>query len=225
MRGMGRGDEAKPYTRRNRARSAHRRGASRVYLCATSSRLSEASSSSSCLLQVLSGRSRRQGPEMLLGFLLAVQFIALTVATSTSALIRPTDADNFTAHEPQVFCQVDGHALSDDEIRQCENAIAFLPIGSPIIRIFGPYELDRISRTPIISRSSHCVATVDLRYRDRREQSSWAEVKLEGFREIYVKCLLGKRQAGFARVGYYYGLELLVRCGSSNVGAGNRTGS
>ena len=162
---------------------------------------------------------------LVLGFLLAVQFIAWTVATSTPSLMLPTDADNFTVHEPQVFCQVDGPVLSDNEIRQCENAIAFLPIGSPIIRIFGPQELDRLSRTPFISRSSHCVATVDLRYKDRREQSSWAEVKLQGFREIYIKCLLGKRQAGFARVGYYSGLELLVRCGSSNVGAGNRTGS
>lgn len=168
---------------------------------------------------------------MLLGFLLAIHFIALTVARSTPAnryppvLILPTDAGNFTAHEPQVFCQINGHVLSDVEIQQCENAIALLPIGSSNIRIFGPYELDRVSRTPIISRSNLCEAIVDLRYKNRQERSSWAEVKLEGFREIYQKCLVHKRQAGFARVGYYYGLELLVRCDSSTVGASNRTGS
>ena len=154
---------------------------------------------------------------MLLDFLLVV-FIALTGTTSTPvnrhppALILPPVAGNVTTHDPQVFCQVNGHLLSDDEIQQCEKAIAYLPVISSNTRIFGPYELDRLSRTPITSRSSRCEAIVDLRYKDRQELSSWAEVKLAGFREIYQKCLVGKRQAGFARVGYFYGLELLVRC-------------
>ena len=160
----------------------------------------------------------RYDPKMLLGFLLMAFSVALTVATPTPAtrypiaLVPPTVSGNFTAHEPQVFCQVNGHVLSDDEIKQCESAIAFLPVASSNLRIFGPYEFDRLSRTPITSRSSRCEAVVDVRYQGRRERSSWAEVKLEGFREIYNRCLVGKRQAGFARVGYYHGLELLVRC-------------
>ena len=169
--------------------------------------------------------------KMILGFLLAINFIALTFVTSTPAnryppaLILPTHAGNFTIHEPQVFCQFNGRVLSDDEIQQCENAIALLPIASSNMRIFGPYELDRVSRTPVISKLSRCEAIVDLRYENRQERSSWAEVKLEGFREIYQKCLVHKRQAGFARVGYYYGLELLLRCDPSTVGASNHTGS
>ena len=168
---------------------------------------------------------------MLLKFLLALPLIDLAIATPTSAnqhppaLILPTVAGNFTTHEPQVFCQVNGHVLSDNEIKQCEQAIAYLPVISSSIRIFGPYELDRISRTPIMSRSGRCEAIVDLRYKDQQERSSWAEVKLNGFREIYWKCLVGKRQAGFARVGYYYGLELLLRCDFSELGASNRSGS
>ena len=162
---------------------------------------------------------------MLFDFLVrAVLLIAFTrtvAATPTRtpatryppSLRLPTvvSGNNFTAHGPQVFCQVNGHVLSDQEIKQCETAIAFLPIASSNTKIFGPYEFDPISRTPIISRYGRCEAIVDLRYKNRQERSSWAEVKLEGFRDIYRKCLAGKRQAGFARVGYYYGLELLVR--------------
>ena len=133
-----------------------------------------------------------------------------------TSLLSPT-TDNFTANDPQVFCQIDGLVLSTSQIQDCENAIAFLPVSSPEVKIFGPYQRDFIYRTPIVSRKGDCEAIVSIRHPGSVESSSWEEVSK--------MCLNYQHQVGFARVGRHYILELLVKYFNPGFGGGGQSRS
>lgn len=146
---------------------------------------------------------------------LVFSFVAIGLAKPTSLHRRPPPTPlpagtNFTANEPQIFCQVHGPVLSQSQIEECKDAVAYLPVSTPDVNTFGPYERGRLYRTPILVRQGRCEATVDVRSTVSAERSSWEEIKLKGFKEIIQNCLSEKRQLGFARIGQYHNLELLV---------------
>lgn len=147
--------------------------------------------------------------------ILLLTFIAIVLAKPASLDRQPPSLTlpggrNLTADEPQLFCQVHGPVLSMSQIEECKDAISFLPISTPDVNTFGPYERNRLYRTPISAKQGRCEAIVDVRSKISAERSSWEEIKLKGFRGIIQNCLSEKRQVGFARIGRYHNLELLV---------------
>ena len=156
----------------------------------------------------------QQNLNMVLNVLILI-FIAIVLAQPTSLDRGPSSSplpstNNLTANEVQVFCQIHGPELSMSQRKECMDAIVSLPVSTPEVNTFGPYERGRLYRTPISVRKGRCEATVDLRSSISAERSSWEEIKLKGFREIFQSCLSEKRQVGFARIGRYHNLELSV---------------
>lgn len=66
----------------------------------------------------------------------------------------------------------------------------------------------------MVSRKWHGEAVVNLGNTDRLADSSWAEVKLRGYKEIYEKYLVGPCDEAFGRIGCP-----MHRCGTSALGA------
>ena len=157
-------------------------------------------------------------PDLVLDMLLQVlllKFVTIVLANPTPVNRRPPPlpsqgSTNVTANNPQIFCQVHGPELSQSQIEECKDAIAFLPMSARDENTFGPYERNRLYRTPISARNGRCEAIVDIRSSISAERSSWEEIKLRGFRKVFQNCLNEKHQVGFARIGRYHNLELLV---------------